>query len=134
MTLADFITSIRDYKPEDFERVKQIHQTRGYGFVLPNLEHPLMVTRKVLADEQDRVIMCVLGRIHINAILLVDGTWGTPETRLAGIVELQNEAMKAAGALGLDIATTQADGRFAERLKEMGWQKGFQEMWYRSIP
>ena len=125
---------IREFQPGDLEQIQRIHAAKGYEFALPDLTNPLMVVRKVLADNEDRVTMAAFGRLHINAMLFVDGALGTPEERLTNVVALQNEAMAAAGTLGLDIATTQMEGRFAERMAAMGWVKGWGEMFYRRIP
>jgi hypothetical protein len=46
---------------------------------------------------------------------------------------LQAAAMDDARARGLDIATTQMEGRFAERMKEMGWIRGWGEIFYHDI-
>ncbi len=124
---------IRNYEKTDFEQLKSIHLANGYAFELPNVDHPLVLVKKVLADEQNTTRMVAIGRLHINAMLFVDGHWATPQERFTGIISLQDAMMCDASEKGLDIATTQADGRFAERLTQMGWIRGFQDMFYRQI-
>jgi len=126
---------IRDFAQSDLERLKKIHQSNGHKFELPNIDHPLVLVKKVIVDEMDSPRMVALGRLHINAMLFVDPYWGTPEGRLQAIAALQDEMMREAAEKGLDIATTQAEGRFAERLAEppLKWTKGFGEMFFREI-
>ena len=123
---------IRDFTSGDFQEVSRIHQENGYSFELPNFEHPLVIVRKVLDD--GGVKMAAIGRLHCSALMWVDANWKTPEERLAAIKELQNEMMKEASEkYGLDVVTTQADGRFAIRLeKDLGWFRGHQAMFYRT--
>jgi hypothetical protein len=124
---------IREYKPEDLAAIKKLHE--GHDFDLPNLMHPLVIVKKCLVDDDERVRMAAFGRLHISAILAVDPTYATPELRLEAVKELQKDMDATAAKFGLDIATTQADGRFAERLKEdLGWTRGYGQMFYRSIP
>jgi hypothetical protein len=117
------------------EQLKALHKTNGYKFELPNIDHPLVLVKKCLVDEMDSPRMVALGRLHINAMLFVDPFWGTPEGRLQAIAQLQDEMCKEAAEKGLDIATTQAEGRFAQRLSEppLKWTKGFGEMFFRNI-
>jgi hypothetical protein len=128
------MTQIRDYRPEDFERVTEIYQTKGYEFALPDLNTPTMILRKVVTDSDNRVRLCALGDLHLNVMLLVDPTWGTPEDRLRGVMELQAEGFAEAGRMGLSIAMTQMDGRFADRMKAMGWIEAPGRLFYRGIP
>jgi len=121
---------IREYAAADLEAIKRIHNGK---FELPDPAHPLMLVKKCLVDDEERVRMAAFGRLHISALLFVDPKWSTPETRLEAIKELQKDMDAQAGAFGIDIATTQAEGRFAERLKDLGWDRGYGEMFYRSI-
>jgi hypothetical protein len=122
---------IREYTPADLEAVKRLHE--GHDFQLPDLNHPLVIVKRVIVDDEERVRMAGFGRLHASVILAVDRTWSTPAGRLAAVTELQKDMMAQGSEVGLDIVTTQAEGRFAERLAEMGWTKGFGEMFYRSI-
>jgi hypothetical protein len=126
---------IREWASDDLDQLKAIHRMNGYGFELPNIEHPLVLVKKVLADENNVARMVALGRLHINAMLFVDPHWNTPEYRFNAIVALQEEMLRDAGEKGLDIATTQADGRFAERLtmQPFNWTRGWGTMMYRDI-
>lgn len=123
---------IREYTAADLARVKQL--AHGAAFELPDLRHPLVIVKSVLEDDDGAVRMAAFGRLHVSALLYVDPEYKTPEFRLAAIRELQKEMDGKASALGLDIATTQAEGRFAERLeKDLGWIRGFGQMFYREV-
>lgn len=123
---------IRTFTPEDLAAIERLHTNPAYK--MPNLEHPLMLIRKVTVDDQDRPRMAAFGRLHINALLFVDHSWKTPAFRMRRLKELQAEMLEEARALKLDIATTQAEGRFAERLKdELGWLRGWGEIFYHDI-
>jgi hypothetical protein len=125
---------IREFKPSDLEQILRIHEGAGRPFKFPNLTHPLMVVKKCTVDDEDQVRLACFGRLHVSALLFVDKLWKTPRERMEGILELQREMTKEAGEkYGLDIATTQMEGRFAERMKDFGWNRGHGEMYYREI-
>ena len=123
--------TIREFSPKDLKDIEAMHGNPAYQ--MPDLEHPLMLVKKVMADEHDEARMAVFGRLHINALLFVDHSWLTPRERLDALTMLQAAAMDDARARGLDIATTQMEGRFAERMKEMGWIRGWGEIFYHEL-
>lgn len=122
---------IREYTSEDFEHIKRMNPNPAYEF--PDLMHPLMLVRKCVIDEEGKPRLAAFGRLHINALLFVDHAWKTPADRLAALMELQTAMMDDARAKGLDIATTQVEGRFAERLAQLGWIRGFGDIYYHDI-
>lgn len=122
---------IREYKPSDLKAIEAMHGNPAYQ--MPQLEHPLMLVRQVMADDDDRPRMALFGRLLIEALLFVDHSWLTPEERLIALMNLQESAMAEARRRGLDIVTTQVEGRFAERLKEMGWIRGWGEIFYHEL-
>lgn len=122
---------VREYKSSDLKAIEAMHGNPAY--VMPQLEHPLMLVRQVMADDDDRPRMALFGRLLIEALLYVDHTWLTPSERLTALMSLQESAMAEARRRGLDIVTTQVEGRFAERLKEMGWIRGWGEIYYQRL-
>lgn len=125
---------IRDLTTEDLDRLKEIHEAQGYTFLLPDLTNPTVICKKVFADEQNRARVCAIGDLHLSVMLLVDPNWATPADRLAAIEELQRAGFAEAAKLGVSIAMTQADGRFAERMKAMGWTEAPGRLFYRQVP
>jgi len=75
----------------------------------------------------------VFGRLFISAVLFVDHTWLTPQERLEALTLLQSAASQDARLRGLDLMATQMEGRFAERMRDLGWTRGWGEMYYRDI-
>ena len=122
---------IREYQPEDLKKIEAMHGNPAY--TMPQLGHPLMLVRQVVADENDEPRMAIFGRLLIEAILFVDHSWRSPEERLHILLKLQESAMQEARARGLDIATTQMEGRFAERMQQLGWTRGWGEIYFRDL-
>lgn len=122
---------IREYRPEDLKIIEAMHGNPAYK--MPQIEHPLMLVRQVMADDDDRPRMALFGRLLIEALLYVDHTWKTPSERMIALMSLQESAMGEARRRGLDIVTTQVEGRFAERLKQMGWIRGWGEIYYHEL-
>jgi hypothetical protein len=120
---------IRELENRDIQEISRLHTESGAQFTLPNLESPLVLVKKVVDDGGVR--MAAIGRLHISALMWVNHRWATPQIRFDNVMELQREMMLEASRHGLDIATTQADGRFAERLEEMGWTRGNGFMYYK---
>jgi hypothetical protein len=122
---------IREYRPEDLEAIEKLHGNPAYQ--MPQLDHPLMLVKKVMADENDEPRMAVFGRLFISALLFVDHTWLSPKERMNALLVLQSAALEEARARGLDIAATQMEGRFAERMHDLGWVKGWGELFFRYL-
>lgn len=122
---------IREYKSSDLELIEAMHGNPAYE--MPELDHPLMLVRQVLVDDNDIARMAVFGRLHINALLFVDHSWKTPQERFEALRELQAVALLEARSRGLDIATTQMEGRFAERMQAFGWIRGWGEIFYHEL-
>lgn len=122
---------IREYKSEDLKAIEAMHGNPAYQ--MPQLEHPLMLVRQVFADDDDRPRMALFGRLLIEALLFVDHSWKTPNERMIALMSLQESGMAEARRRGLDIVTTQVEGRFAERLKQMGWIRGWGEIYYHEL-
>ena len=116
---------IREYRSEDLEDIKRMH---GKDYVMPSPDHPLMIVKKVMADEHDVARQAIFGRLFISALLYVDHTWVTPKERLDALIRLQEAAMDAGKSAGLDIAMTQMEGRFAHRMQQLGWVRGWGEV------
>lgn len=113
---------VRDYLASDFDRVKDIYLQRKYEFELPDLDHPLILSRKVLVDSEDIVRLAAFARLQVNAYLLVDGKWETPKMRLESMEKLQGAMIDRCKFFGVDEASAQVEPRFARRLKGLHWR------------
>lgn len=123
---------IRPYKPEDLRFIERLHSNPAYQ--MPNLEHPLMVVKRVFADDDDMPRMAGFARIQANVVMFVDHTWLTPHERFAAIKLLQDDMLAEGRELKLDIVVTQMEGRFAERMQDLGWVKAWGDLYYHAIP
>ena len=89
---------IRDYRPEDFEVLKEIHSNSGFAYDLPqDLSDPLFLVKKVREDNGRVVGACFL-RITAEAFLLVQGS---PVSKGRSFEELQPEVNREAYEKGL---------------------------------
>lgn len=113
---------IRDYRGSDYDRVVEIFRQREYEFKLPDLDSPLMLTRKVVVDSDDVVRIAAFARLQVNAYLLIDDTWATPQGRLDSIGMIQDAMTERCRFFGVDEASAQVHPRFARRLKKIGWR------------
>jgi hypothetical protein len=123
---------IRNFQETDLEVLRKLHSASGASWAIPDLDSPLVLVRKVVDENGAKMIG--IGELHISALLWVDKQWRTPQERLNAMQELQHEMMLEAAKFGLDTATLQADGRFAERMSEMGWTEATGKMFYRRLP
>jgi len=124
---------IRSYTGKDFDRIRQFHSEAKFGFEMCDPSDVRVLIRECLVDDEGIVRMAAFGRAQVNAYLLVDGTWKTPEERLEAIEILEFAMIEKAKALGLDQATAQVDPRFGQRLKMFGWDKSIGETWHKEF-
>jgi len=123
---------IREYTPADFEALRRLHAAQGFGYPLPDLESPLLVSKLVLEDSREvaaegreeadassslaanadpltgstpvelPVTMAILVRLTAETYLLHDPSAGTPRRRWQNFLALHEAARQAAAARGLD--------------------------------
>jgi len=124
---------IREYGPSDFARIQRFVSEAKFGFEFPNPEDARVIIKKCLVDDDGIVRLAAFGRLQLNAYLLVDGAWTTPEERLEAIQILEFAMVEEAKIKGLDQATAQVAPRFGQRLKEFGWNKSIGETWHRNF-
>lgn len=120
---------VENITERDFDRIKQIHLQRQYGFVLPEPSDPLIVIKKKLVDDDGVIGMAAFGRLLLNGFLFVDRSWKTPQVRLEGVELIEDAMIQAAMMLGHDEAIVQVDRRFGERLRRLGWKPGCGFTW-----
>ncbi len=112
---------IRDYQPEDAQAIKDIYQSQGFDYALPDLSSPLLLVKKV-REVDGRVVGAMFLRITAETFLLVDGS---PVTKGRSIEELQPEVIRAAWEKGLDdivcCIPPEISDSFAPVLDKMGW-------------
>jgi len=124
---------IRTYTAKDFDRIRRFHSEAKSGWEFPNPDDPRVLIKECIVDDDGVVRFAAFGRLQANAYLLTDGTWKTPEERLAAIEILEFAMVEKAKAAGLDQATAQVDPRFGQRLKCFGWDKSLGETWHKEF-
>lgn len=124
---------IRDYQAADYDRVVEIFKQRAYEFKLPDLDSPLMLTRKVVADSDGVVRLAAFARLEVNAYLLVDSSWETPKARLDAISGLDDAMRERCRFFGVDEANAQVHPRFGRRLERLGWKPALGATYYREV-
>lgn len=132
---------IREYTSADFDALRRMHASQGFGYPLPDLDSPMFVTKLVLEEGEDcgreeagevldgkssRVVMAVLLRLTAEAYLLHDPDAGTPRDRWRNFLALHGAAMQDAAARGLEDAQAFLPPRvarsFGRRLAKLGWR------------
>ncbi len=121
---------VREYIEEDFEALLRMHAAQGFGYPLPDLESPLLVSKLVLEDDaagESRVTMAILQRLTAETYLLHDPAAGTPRRRWQHFLELHEAARREAAARGLDDVQAFLPPRvarsFGRRLARLGWTR-----------
>lgn len=118
---------IRDYKVEDFEAVKKLHEESKIDYRMPDLDSPLFLVKKVL--ELDGVVRAAYGmRIEAEAYLWIDGSdWASPRAKMDYVKELDTLSMIEAWLEGVDNAVCYVPPEkesFGRRIeKELGFSK-----------
>lgn len=115
---------VRDYHESDLPAIKRLHAEQGFDYALYDLDSPLCFIKKVrVVDGQ--VVAAMILRLTAETVLMVSGS---PAEKMAAMQELQPEVLdEAYHRYGLDdvFATIPNTilGRFAKRLKQLGWEK-----------
>lgn len=114
---------IRDYRPEDFEAVKAIHERQGFEYVLPDLNSPLFLVKKV-REVNGRVVSAMFLRLTAETFLL---TAGSLIENGRAVEELQPAVLYEAWRKGLNdvvcVVPVQIAEGFDTVLRRMGWHR-----------
>jgi hypothetical protein len=112
---------IRDYRPEDAEAVKKLHELQGFDYSLEDVSNPLFLVRKV-REVNGRVVAAMFLRLTAETFLLVEGS---PEAKGRAVLELQPEVLREAYEKGLSevvcVVPPEISESFAPVLERMGW-------------
>jgi hypothetical protein len=122
---------IREYTEADLEPLRQMHARQGFDYAFPDLRDPIFVSKLVLEDDAERVVMASLARLTCEMYLLLDRpaekTAGavTPGKRYARLLALHKAGEQDLLARGLDDAHAWLPPpiakRFGRRLSALGW-------------
>ena len=118
---------IRPYTTADLTAIQRIHEQQALGYQLPNLDHPLFITRLVAEDDQGRATQAAFLRLTAEAYLLLDPTCGSPREKWRELLVLHEAVRQDARARGLDDVHAwvppKLEKRFGRRLMHLGWSK-----------
>lgn len=117
---------LRDYRPEDFEQIKAIHDQMGLDYRMPNLGDPLFVVRKVLVAG-DRVVAASVARVEFETYLWLDQELSAREKN-AAMELLQEKFLEECRLKGAENVVAwipeHVEAKFAKRLTQLGWSRG----------
>src|SRR5271170_2611733 len=90
--------TVRHAAPEDWDKLKEMHEHQGFSYALPEFNRPDWVVRAVL-EEDGRPDMALLLRRTAEAYLLIGPNAGHGEERVGKILVLEKEATAVARML-----------------------------------
>jgi hypothetical protein len=115
---------VREYQESDLAQLRVIHAAQGFDYALPDLNNPLIVTKKVLADD-GTILGAALLRLTAEAYLLLDPNAGTPRQRWQWLLELHSATERDAWQRGLEDVHAWLPPpiakKFGKRLARRGW-------------
>jgi hypothetical protein len=123
---------IREYTERDLGALREIHARQGFAYELPDLRHPLFVTKLVLAEDRARdgdgegkILGAALLRLTAEAYLLLDPSAGSPRQRWHALVRLHGSAERDAWGRGLEDVHAwlppALEKKFGKRIERLGW-------------
>jgi hypothetical protein len=121
---------IREYTEQDLVALRAIHAKQGFDYALPDLNHPLFVTKVVLAkrdpeSKEEAILGAALLRLTAEAYLLLDPRLGTPRERWQALLALHAATERDAWRRGLeDVHAWLPPGlekKFGKRIERLGW-------------
>lgn len=115
---------IREYKPEDLDRLKQVHQAQGFNYPFPDIEGPTFL-KKLVIEEEGKVVMAAAARLTTEIFLFVDPGAGTALQRWRRLCELHPVMERALWLAGADdmhcFVPPEIAHKFGRRLLQLGW-------------
>jgi hypothetical protein len=129
---------LREYTPSDLEALRAIHRSQGFAYPFPDFNHPLFLTRVILAEDPENtpgasaaigstgnVVGAAFLRLTAEAYLLLDPRAGTPRQRWQWLLMLHQAAQRDAWQRGLaDVHAwlpPPIAQKFGKRIERLGW-------------
>jgi hypothetical protein len=115
-----------DVQPEHHDRIEEIHKATGAGYAFPDLNSPLVIVKKVVKDDQGRIIACGVLRIMAETVITLSPDL-SPHQKMEAMESLQAPSLAEAYALGLDDVEARIpkdiETGFEKRLQQLGWHR-----------
>jgi hypothetical protein len=116
---------IREYKESDLGALRRMHAHQGFDYAFPDLANPLFVSKLVVEDDENRVVMASLARLTCEMYLLLAPGEGTARERYDRLLALHRAGECDLVARGLHDAHAWLPPpiakKFGRRLKALGW-------------
>ena len=116
---------IRPYQESDLAALRRMHTQQGFDYEFPDIADPIFLSKLVVEDEHESVVMASLARITCEMYLLADPGSGSPRDRYARIVALHEAGERDLLARGLEDAHAWLPPaiakKFGRRLGGLGW-------------
>lgn len=117
---------VRNAQLGDVSQIRHIHEDMGLDYQFPALDSPLFITRKVVEDENGKVIGACFLRLTAETYL-----WLSPESsardKIVAMEAMQPEVLRDAYNKGIDDIEARippsVETRFQKMLGKLGWSK-----------
>lgn len=118
---------IRDIRSEDIPEIQALHKTMGMDYDLPDLDDPLCIVRKVVTNQDGKIIAVGFCRVIAEAYMVLDPSMNAFEKNAAQTI-LYREGVDEAWRKGLKelccwIPDT-IEKKFSKRIQNMGFRRG----------
>ena len=129
---------IRWAQEGDEPAIEGMFEAQGYEYQLPDINSKNMVVRLVAVDDDNVPRVAAFGRRTIEAFILLDKNFATPQERYSTLLRLQNSAFEIGARLGYEdvqaLIAAPIERRFGRRLRnEFGWEKNLWACYSRSL-
>lgn len=117
---------VREVRPDDIPRLKEIYQQQGLPYDFPDLDAAQFLVKQVVVDGDDRAVLGVACRQTVELYLLIDSTWNTPRWRLEAFKAIHESVRLELVGKGIEDAhcwlPPQVSKSFGRRLQSFGYR------------
>lgn len=99
--IGDMMLEAEELLPSDKSEVERLHKEMGFDYVMPDLDSPLFVIKRVLRDEQGRILGAAGLRLQAETYLWLDSK-APVAVRYKVVAALSFSVFQAAWRVGID--------------------------------
>lgn len=126
---------VRPYGEPDKSALDSLFYAHGFDYDMPNVRGQDILSSLVL--EEDGVRAAALLRLEVNAFLLLDHEWATPQERWEGLQMLHEAMRQKAEDAGIEEANCwlppEIEKPFAQRLESLQWKRNLWNSYSRKV-
>jgi len=123
---------VRDADETDYPVIQEIHRQMGMDYSLPDLHSPLFFIKKVVENDEGKVVGACFLRISAETYLWLSPD-SKPREKVDSMLQMQPAILGAAWDNGIDLIEAripeETERRFRKRLKQLGWTQN-REGWH----